>query len=161
MRDLHQVEIRSEKQQREEQKLAASGQQLDPMQGYLQGTGKSLPADTRFHGRKRPRDEIPEDVAVLQEENKRLREMLDKMGDELRRERARAEQEIQSAEQARRDQEELKQLAQSDPVWGAHKDEIKEMREKMRVEHEKEITKVHDRRDKNERRLWNLFNPYV
>lgn len=169
MREIHHVEQTTERQKREEE-LAASGQQVDPMQAYLQGAGKALPADVRVKGRKRQRDEMPEDVAVLQEENKRLRERLDSMGDELRRERARVEQEVQSAEQAGRaeaakmyqeHQEELKQLRQGNSDWSTQRDEMKALREKLRAGHEEETRKIHDRRDKNERRLWNLFNPYA
>lgn len=169
MRDIHQVELKTDKEMKQEEQLAAKQDQIEPMQAYLQGAGRSLPADTRVHGRKRPRDDISEDVSVLQEENKRLRGMLDKMGVELRKERARAEQEVQSMEQARRaeaakmyqeHQDELKQLQPSNSVWTACKDELIQLRWKLKVKQEEEIKKIHARHDLNERRLWNLFNPY-
>lgn len=101
---------------------------------------------------------------MLQEGNKHLREMPDRLGDELRMERARGEAAVQDVEKAKRTeaakmyhahQEELKRLRQGDWVWHSGREELDELKEKWTREHEEEVRKIHDRRDRNERRLWN------
>ncbi|OIW22726.1 hypothetical protein CONLIGDRAFT_674770 [Coniochaeta ligniaria NRRL 30616] len=169
MREIHQVEVATDKQKRGKAKAAESQEQLEPMQAYLQGAGNRLPADLRLAARWSTRGEgdMPDDVASLKEDNRRLREMVDRLGEELRKQRAGDEEERRrEAEERRKEvdemfrahQEELKKLRQNDEDWVTRREEMKELRERLRVRQEHEIRKLEDHHERNERRLWNLLN---